>query len=98
MRSFERKVHKKLIKKRSGKQTCKDDGLRVDFWLIFGRFWSPKSIKNRSKNEVEKRCETSSDKNGQGSANGRLGRPAALGVEGHGNGVGGRVNPSHKGL
>ena len=86
------------MKNRSGKQTCKDDGLRVDFGLIFGRFWGPKSTKNRSKNEVAKRCETSRDQNGQGSAIKVLRGSAAWGVEGPGKGVGGRVNPSQKGL
>ena len=89
---------KKSIKKRSAKKTRIDDGLRVDFGLLFGRFWGPKSTKNRSQNEVAKRCETRSDQNGQGSAIKVLRHRAGERVEGPGKGVGGRVNPSQKGL
>ena len=55
------KSEQKSIKKRSRNQTCMNDRIFIDLGLIFASFLGPKSVKNRSENDVEKQCDSRSD-------------------------------------
>ena len=88
------KSEQKSIKKRSRNQTCMNDRIFIDFGLIFGSFLGPKSVKNRSENDVEKQCDSRSDCKSQRSPKERPAHSPAPRFWGHGEGVGGGVNPT----
>ena len=82
------------IKKRSRNQTCMNNRIFIDLGLIFASFLGPKSVKNRSENDVEKQCDSRSDWKSQSSAKESPGHSPAPRFWGHGEGVGEGVNPS----
>ena len=80
------KSEQKSMKKRSRNQTYMNDGIFNEFGLIFDSFLDPKSVKNRSENDVEKQCDSRSDWKSQRSPKVKPRRSAAPRFWGHGEG------------
>ena len=73
------------------------DWILIDFRSILGGVGGPKWSKNRYQNDIAKLYERRSEASSQKSTKQRPQRPAAIGAEGHGRGVGEEVDPLRKG-